>query len=491
MIERPPDSPAPEAVEPLSELPVAVEISLRPALAPEAMNRRDEQRGLVTALVELGLADLQGVVPSVEGAAPALGLALTVRAGAQRWTAQPAVDALNDSYTVSLELCDPAGVCESSLAVGKPEAPQEPIATVLEWAAARLGRELRPQVRAGWQAPLSKDGYAILLAGRSAATLYGLREGVPEALLGDKRLDPIDRAAFVDPFLSVASWVLARRDGARGAYDRARDALPRGGAAHPWSVVFAAEDAALLDRLGKPELAYPAWQDVVRKAPADVRFVVPLARAALRAGDLSAATAALDSLPAWAQEDAEVLRVRVGVAGRGADDALLSRLQAAAPEDPEPVRRRLELRVRDGRYAEALALTAELRARGAVEEADKLALSLAVGAGDLAAARDAAGRLGLTEVQARLVAREALAKEPARLDAVPPGDDPILTLVRAEAARQAGQPEEALRMVGAVLSADPWMPEALEIRAEALDDLGRLPEADEARQRLAMADPAR
>ncbi len=54
-------------------LPI-LEVRLELASVPESVPHRDEMRGLFTLLVEMGLADLQGVVPLVDGATVAPGL---------------------------------------------------------------------------------------------------------------------------------------------------------------------------------------------------------------------------------------------------------------------------------------------------------------------------------------------------------------------------------------------------------------------------------
>ena len=112
----------------------------------------------------------------------------------------------------------------------------------------------------GWDAPISRDPYAILLAGRSAATWYGLIPGVPEETVGDKRRDVITRAVLVDPQLGFSQWINARRSLLRGFPQLARGAFARASLAQPHRVLYRADEAAAIRALRLEEEA--------RRAPA-------------------------------------------------------------------------------------------------------------------------------------------------------------------------------------------------------------------------------
>ncbi len=69
--------------------------------------------------------------------------------------------------------------------------------------------------------------------------------------------------------------------------------------------------------------------------------------------------------------------------------------------------------------------------------------------------------------------------------------DPVALVARGEARLALGRPREALQDADRALAASPWLPEALALRAAALDTLGRSEEASQARADLRFADPGR
>jgi hypothetical protein len=154
------------------------------------------------------------------------------------------------------------------------------------------------------------------------------------------------------------------------------------------------------------------------------------------------------------------------------------------------VRRRIALRVDDGDLQDALELTGELGKRGEPEEASRLALGLAVGLGDLATAADRADELGDPVTAARIRARADLEKDPTTVPDALSSTDATGNLVAGEALLARGDAGGALDRARAALKDRPWMPEALDLEARALDRLGRPADAQKARVKLAQADPA-
>jgi Tfp pilus assembly protein PilF len=472
-------------------LPI-VEVRLAPASVPESAQHRDEMRGLLTVLVEMGLADLQGVVPLVEGARIAPGLDDPVWSLSRTWTAAVTMFG-SDPLQLNLELCAEPDGCTILRGEGPLAEPWVAVAQVLEGASHALGRTAAlPGAPEDWRRPVSKDPYAVLLTGRAAAVLYGILPPPAEEDLGDRRKDPIVRAVYVDPRAAPAAWALIRRDAARGRFTSAQEAFERALEARPSSLALLADQAALSALASKPATALDAWLAMSGRTPRDLRFRLPLARAHLRNQQSSEASAVLDRLPDWCQDERAVVELRVAIADAAGDvvagDALLARWQAAAPDDPEPIRRRIALRVGARQYAAALDLIDDLAATGASAEASRLEMTLSLGVDDLGRADQAARDLGLDDVARRIAVRRTIAGDPATtLAAIGATRDRWERLTRAQAFLESGEPSRALAEVDAVLAETPYLPEALQLQIECLERLRR--PASAARARLAWSDP--
>lgn len=459
-------------------LPPTVRVELDVAPPPAQVGRGTELLGLAVVLVEMGLSDLPGVVPVVAGVPPSPGLSEALST-AERWNG---VISLSPGSELHLELCD-ADACEGMTVPVALDTAHQAAATLLDAASDWLGRPAAVAVSTGWRQPVSKDPYAVLLTGRGAAVLYGLREPASDDALGDRRRDPVDRAVYVDPLSAPAAWVLSRRDAERGEPSRARGVLPRAMGARPTSTVLYADDAALADLAARPIVARRAWLDVLDRAPLDPRYVVPAAWSALRAGEIDDAAHALDALPDWAQGEARVVELRVALADAAVDaeatDELLARWQEAAPTDPRPVERRIRAFVRSQDYAAASGLLEEWRTRGASAEADRLAVPLHLALGDAAEAAALARKLGLDDAAVRIEARRD--GDPSRLAP----DLWEARLLRAEQALARDAPDEALGLIGRDQS-----PEALALRVRAHEIAGREKQAEAARAELRWRDPS-
>ncbi|HMV69471.1 MAG TPA: hypothetical protein PKA64_21695, partial [Myxococcota bacterium] len=391
----PPPLVAESAPPPVSEDIVRVTETLfvdvrKPAELPVG-KRVPEAVGHVLLYVESFLADLPGVVPRVDGVPlnPGLARALPPEGGA--WTLRVGVGVVEDLVSVALDLCDPAGACEHFVRDGTRGEPNLTVAALMVDVGRRLGREPSVPYEA-WAAPLTRDDYAILIAGRSAAVLFGYIPPVAPEARGDARRDPVARAVFLDARMVSAWTVVARTTGDPGravlAWKLASDGFPR-------SAALKAGHAAALDEEGLVEPAWSAWSAVATLAPTDMRFLVPRARAALRFGQMKEAERILTMVPARYGGDPLIAMMNVAVADArgGASDELLARWQASDPHDPEPVRRRIALAIDGRRFDAALGLTDELSRRGAVEEAGALTVALARDLGRFGQAAQAAGAL--------------------------------------------------------------------------------------------------
>lgn len=498
--EPPPEDTAPDSAgAEAAELPAlfagkvaVVEIAL-PTPDP-ALPRGAELSGLVTALLELGLADLDGVVPRVQGAPPSPGLAEALLGDAERWTASLTLAERGEQLDLRLSLCalDTCEVLASD--AGTRAEPAPGVAALVSAVADHLLRGEAPGAADERALPTSADPYAVLLTGRSAATFYGILPAPPEEKVGDKRRDPVARALLVDPETAVGNWIAGRRALGRGEPEAARDFFTRASFARPTSDLLMADEAAALRAGGHDRAAWYALSALEGRRPADLRFTLATAGAALAAEQPQAAEDRLGALPEPAASDPAVLARRVDALAAlhreafPTYDALLARWATVAPMDAEPVRRRVQLRVREGAFEAALPLAAELSSRGATDEAATLELALlnALDRPEQAAAR--ASALGQAALARRLSA--SASSDPAVIAAdLAEDEDPRALAVRAVALVESRHAAEGLAVAEAALERSPWAAEPLAAQVSALDALGRPADAAKARARLCAADP--
>lgn len=461
-----------------------MEIAPGPAQADGARER--ERLGLALAMLESGLAELPAVVPLVHGAPPSPGLAAAPVHSAARWKLTVSV-ARDGSLQASA--CDAEDNCAPLRRDIDWKVPHEGLSAVLNALAERLGR---PSPRP--LPPVAKDPYAVLLVGRGAASFYGVTAAVPTDRLGDRRRDPVERALFIEPRAVLARWIEGRRHLALGQLEQAHHAFNRVTVLASDTVLFRADEAAVLLSMGHLRAASTAWGTVAKRGGDDPRFAVPHARSLLHNGRVPEAARVFDQLPPALQTDPVVLEAKVALADAGGPhvdvDALLALWQAQAPLDPVPVRRRIAARVEEKRYAEALDLSRELEARGAAEEAGRLSLALAVALRDWEGAAEIATAQGKPQLSARIRARGALEADPAAVPEEAALLAPIDWVVRGRAYLAGGRSAEALADADRALRQDRWLAEALALREDSLRALGRSAEADEAATRLRQADPA-
>jgi hypothetical protein len=259
--------------------------------------------------------------------------------------------------------------------------------------------------------------------------------------------------------------------------------------------VLLADAAALALAAGEAAAALRGFEAVRGVAPDDLRFALPLAEAGLAAGAPEVTRRQVDRLRSVdaARADRLSLEVRLAEATGSLRPDELERLllawQVAAPKDPEPVQRRVDLRVAQRDLAGALALIPELglRAPGPGTRAQELALAAAVGAWEQAGA--AASDLGDPRLAADM---QALARrsDPAAAAVLLEGAaEPTRRLARSALLVQAGAPEQALVEALAVSAQAPWDPDALAACVSSWRARGHEPEALACAVRLAEVDP--
>ncbi len=349
---------------------------------PDAASpRAAETLALVGTLLEAGFGDMAEVVPQVGETPPSPGLSVPNGADVDAWSATVSLapsKATPGSLRLGIELCEVVDRCEVLEATATPALLPQALGPLLESASVVLGRRAPDVTRAAWTQPVSNDPYAITVLGRAAASWYGFAAPTAAEKWGDKRADPMTRAGFLDPAMPYGFWLAGRR--ALGAELDARVPLQRAAMARPGSASVLAAEAQALLKAGKPRDALARYELIDQLLPGDPRFVRDHARTALDLGEVELAQRVLARAPLGLREtrDLLVLRVRASDDGKRDLDELLALWQQRVPDDPEPVRRRIERRVRDDRFADALALVPVLRERGEDPSALAGALQAAV-----------------------------------------------------------------------------------------------------------------
>lgn len=381
-----------------------VQVHVSPASVDPPRRYDEELSGLITALTELHLAGHPSVLPQVEGAPVSPGLAETDLADARQVRLTLRVTGGEDELQLDGECCPEGGDCLSIRATrGTREHPDPMVVEFVEQVAHCL--HVEPALEAPVAAQ-SKDAYAVLIAGRAAATFYGLLEAPPVEKHGDKRADPFRRAVYLDPSMPLAAWMemreALRRDQASANQIDLRVAVQK----YPQPSLLA-DELALMLHLGETVGASSLIDRLDAAGPSDPRFALLIVRALVATGRAAEAEEHLEALPeSWADHPpvAELSVASADALHLSADivDERLQRWAKLDPDHAEPVRRRARLAIADGRFDDALLRVDELAQRGEVAEADALAVSLLA---ELGRWEEAAERVSSPEVRSRLLAR--------------------------------------------------------------------------------------
>lgn len=361
---------------PPPRLQPGVEVVITPVVET-ADSRTTDAAGLASAVLELALADLPGVVPRGQATPVHPAFVDMARTADRTWTLDLNVAADTKIARIEASICPEDQPCELVETSMNLEDPGPGLSDLI----ARIEAEMdRPAPEEAVEARLprgTEDPYALRLAGRSAAVLHGLLPA--PAKPWDKRADPVQRAVLVDPSLPAAAWPAGRMALVRGAPERVSGLVQRASLARPSSTLLRSLSAIALADPERPRAAERAWLDLIEDHPQDPRFLVPAARACLAAGHSAQAESLLLQVPESARTDPAVAELRAVAASGGDPMALEARLAEWAEADrqaPEPVHQRILLRVRGDRFEGALELVPELRSRGATEQADSLEVAL-------------------------------------------------------------------------------------------------------------------
>lgn len=492
----PPQNPLDEVWTPAEEdvFPSATDVRIEPIEEFGGHRYAHEVAGLVIALYETGLTDLAGVVPHYDRHGPPPGVDRWLTGESKHWTARFSFAYERDTLQIVVRLCPSDGACRGASASGPRESPEGAITELLVWTAGQMNTPVPAGMVEAWSKPLSRDRYAVLVLGRAAASWYGMIDPVNPEERGIPSKDPLTRVVLIDPSLSMAHYILGRRALDIGKQASAALIFERARETTPDRFVFEVAGAAAVGAAGQGAESRKQWDDLDARWPDDSRFVIPRLESYLATGMAKEAQELIGKLPKRFDNDPEVARLRVSIAeklGPGPDyEQLLVAWENAAGYDPEPVRRHIALRLRDGRLQEAFELLAKLEARGATAEAKQMMIALGAGIGRFEEAAKQAAMVGSDRLAQRLRLRAALEKDPGvippELLAIRDHDARLL----AAKLRASKQPEQALAEVRAILREDRFLAEAIALEVKILEWLGRSDEAVQARERLQFADPA-
>lgn len=417
---------------------------------PDGFTRTPELRGLVAGLLEWRLASLDGVIPRVADAPISPGLSDAVLEGASSWTLSVELVGSDADLGLVGTRCDTSGNCvQVSGGGGTHDHPGPAIDALVASLAQSIGLLGNLRTTHGRE---SEDGYAILIAGRSAATFYGWLPAPEEEARGDNRRDVYRRALYIDPTMPLAAWIAGREAHRRGELETA-DALLRAARERvPGQLSLVADELAahLVSRPRHPPTEL--IQQLAAGAPQDARFLVVRSRAMLASGLAADAEALLLEVPDWALRDPRIAALRVATADalRLAPDVLDTRLTAWAAMDPqaqEPIRRRARLAVDEGRFTDALPFANELATRGAAEEAARLGIAIETALGRFEQAATRAHARGDRQLATSLRARTVV--PPTNLDDA----SPAALLAVAQAMAEDGRRSEAVELAQAARAA--------------------------------------
>lgn len=484
----------PEATEASDDEPIAtqlqstIEIEIAPSTGRGDGRFEAETTARVLRTLEGTLLAVPRVVPKVTGAMPSPGIAASPQSSTGAWSLSFAATQSGKAVEIRMLTCAPNGGCDEDVVYGT-SSPEELGGEAAAMLIDRLGVTVAESVAECLATPPSRDDYASLIAGRSAAVVYGI---VEPAEIGDRTDDPTERAIYLDPRSGLANWTAARARYARGALDSAETAILKATASCPGHLGMAADAARIALDLGKNDDAI-ALLDGARGALDDPRLVPLWLDGWVRVDRVREAEVLGKRANLTFPDDPNVARVLADLArAQGKMDEYETWVEAwsdRASDDPEPARRLIGIMAREGRWKEAWKSIAELDRRGADDEARQWRITAGLALERYREAAQAAEEGQDFVTAARIRARAAL--EGLAGYSVDLEDDPSpeASLARGTQSMWFGQHDRALAQAESALRRRPHWPEALELKTEAMQALGRSREATLARNQWLAAEP--
>lgn len=469
---------------PPEPMPPTVEVELSPPTLTGSVRWEAETVARVLRTIEANLHAAEGVVVRVKGTAPPPSVARAPRSTRGPWGVSIAVQSTRETVEIRALTCAPQGNCTDSKVFTNTETPEPAAAELAKAIMAAAGIPVSETALPCMATPPSSDTYHSLIAGRGSAVLYGL---VTPEVVGDRSGDPLERAVYLGPKMGVAQWVAGRGRLLRGEVDRAADAFELANELCPDHQGFAADLARVqLDR-GKRRAAVSIVDGL--GAPDDPRLVPLRLDAWIAAGRIEEAgelalraDATFPEDPRVAQVMAELTKARGDAEGY---EHWLREWARRAPEKPEPMRRLVVILANDQRWRDVWSTLPELEARGEADMARQWRITAGLALGRYDEAAEAATPAVAARIRARATLEGAAAYD---LDlATDPA--PEAHLARGRELYRRGQSQEALSEAEAALSRRPWWPDALALRADALESMGDRQRAAAARADWRAAEP--
>ena len=466
-------------------MPSTVEVQLTPPRVTGAFRWEKETVARVLRTFEAHLHAAPGVVVRVGERAPPLGVRSAPKSRLGPWDVSFAMVGSPASLTLEAQACGPREGCDKVVVNTNAEATELGASEAAVKVMAMMGVNASAETLECLSGPPSRDAYASLVAGRGAAVLYGL---VEPAIDGDRSKDPSERAVYLDPSMGLAQWVAGRRRFARDELDNAAYSLREAHEACPTHMGFAADLAQVEMARGKVRRAVELVEGL-GDVEDDPRLVQLRLDTWIRTDRLQQAEALGQRANQTFPDDPHVAEVlaNLAVALNKPEDheVWLNEWMKRSPEDPEPVRRLVSILALGGRWNEAWDAAAELEKRGESDEAQRwrVTVGLALGRYDEAAA--SADPHVATRIRARATLEGAAGGELGLQ-----GDmSAEARLARGTAAYQKGDGATALAEAEAALRQIPYLPEALALRADALQSLRESTRAEAARRTWRQAEP--
>lgn len=336
---------------------------------------------------------------------------------------------------------------------------------------------------------LVSDDYIRRILGRSAAVVLGWSPPPAASDRGHTFRDPVARAVYLDATVPLSRDMRGRARWAWGDREGAAESFQAGATLAPDEYLRRASAAIAWEQAGDPDRAMTNWRALPRTFSDDR---VHLLRAeALATRDPEIALASLEQLHSSFAFVPAVHAVRadaLSTLGRDEEqEQALARWAELDLEDPEPLRRRVELLLDQSRLDEA-AVTAEALAERDPEGAEAIRLALALTRSEAEAVEVATS--GSAEGARAVEARVAAEQSPRRILNALPGTGPAERLVRAEALLALGQPEDALRELEGEAMPSGYLARSEALRARIHERLGHDAERADAESRARWVEPA-